>query len=120
VPDDVIRRRYTRGLLNFAHRYRDAAERFWKQVSQLPRIREALMADRAPVADDHIERWFADPENLERAMRIVHARVIRRHRLLNQPLITSRDGKVVEHDPHTVPMPEGVTEDQMGPVFDYL
>src|SRR6478672_9018441 len=58
-------------------------ERFCKQVSQIPRIREAL-ADRAPVADDHIERWFADPENLERAMRIVHARVIRRHRLLNQ------------------------------------
>ncbi len=53
-------------------------------------------------------------------MRIVHARVIRRHRLLNQPLITSRDGKVVELDPHTVPMPEGVTEEEMGPVFDYL
>jgi predicted ABC-type ATPase len=153
VPDEVIRRRYERGLLNFAHRYRDAAdrwhlyentdpldrcsvargsagvvdviddelwERFQKQVSRIPRIREVLMADRPPVADDHIERWFADPENLERAMRIVHARVIRRHRLLNQPLITWRDGKVVELDPHTVPMPEGVTEEQMGPVFDYL
>lgn len=153
VPDEVIRRRYERGLLNFAHRYRIAAdqwhlydntdphdrravargsvgvveaiddalwERFQKQVSQIPRISEVPMADRPPVADDHIERWFADPENLERAMRIVHARVIRRHRLLNQPLITSRDGKVVELDPHTVPMPEGVTEEEMGPVFDYL
>jgi len=153
VPDEVIRRRYDRGLLNFAHRYRDAAdrwqlydntdpqdrrvvargsaglvdvvddklwERFQNQVSQTPRIREVLMADRPPVADDHIERWFADPENLERAMRIVVARVIRRHRLLNEPLITSRHGKVVELDPHTVPMPEGVTEEQMGPVFDYL
>jgi predicted ABC-type ATPase len=153
VPDEVIRRRYDRGLRNFAHRYRAAAdrwhvyentdpldrravargstgvvdvvddrlwERFQEQVSQIPRIREVLMADRAPVADDHIERWFADPENLERAMRIVLARVIRRHRLLNQPLITWRDGKVVELDPHTVPMPEGVTEEQMGPVFDYL
>jgi hypothetical protein len=77
------------------------------------------MADRPPIAD-HIERWFADPSNLERAMRIVHARVIRRHRLLNQSLVTSRDGKVVELDPHTVPMPEGVTEEEMGPVFDYL
>jgi len=153
VPDDVIRRRYTRGLLNFAHRYRDAAdrwhvydstdpldrravargsagvvdvvddelwERFQTQVSQISRIREILVANRATVADDHIERWFADPENLERAMRIVHARVIRRHRLLDQPLITWRDGKVVELDPHTVPMPDGVTEEQMGPVFDYL
>jgi predicted ABC-type ATPase len=153
VPDEVIRRRYDRGLLNFAHRYRDAAdrwqlydntdpqdrrvvargsaglvdvvddkrwERFQNQVSQTPRIREVLMADRPPVADDHIERWFADPENLERAMRIVVARVIRRHRLLNEPLITSRDGKVVELDPHTVPIPEGVTEKEMGPVFDYL
>jgi len=153
VPDEVIRRRYDRGLLNFAHRYRDAAdrwqlydntdpqdrrvvargsaglvdvvddkrwERFQNQVSQTPRIREVLMADRPLAADDHIERWFADPENLERAMRIVVARVIRRHRLLNEPLITSRDGKVVELDPHTVPMPEGVTEEQMGPVFDYL
>jgi predicted ABC-type ATPase len=27
VPDEVIRRRYERGLLNFAHRYRDAADR---------------------------------------------------------------------------------------------
>lgn len=153
VPDEVIRRRYDRGLLNFAHSYRDAAdrwqlydntdpqdrravargsaglvdvvddklwERFQNQVSQTPRIREVLMTDRPPIADDHIERWFADPENLERAMRIVHARVIRRHRLLNQPLITSRDGKVVELDPHSVPIPEGVTEEQMGPVFDYL
>jgi hypothetical protein len=153
VPDEVIRRRYDRGLLNFAHRYRDAAdrwqlydntdpqdrrvvargsaglvdvvddkrwERFQNQVSQTPRIREVLMADRPPAADDHIERWFADPENLERAMRIVVARVIRRHRLLNEPLITSRDGKVVELDPHTVPIPEGVTEEEMGPVFDYL
>ena len=153
VPDEVIRRRYERGLLNFAHRYRHAAdrwhlydntdsldrhavargsagvveviddklcERFQTQVSQIPRIREVVMADRPPVADDHIERWFADPENLERAMRIVHARVIRRHRLLDQPLITWRDGRVVELDPHTVPMPEGVTEEQMGPVFDYL
>ena len=109
VPDEVIRRRYERGLLNFAHRYRNAADQWHLYDNTDP-----------PVADDHIERWFADPENLERAMRIVHARVIRRHRLLNQPLITSRDGKVVELDPHTVPMPEGVTEEEMGPVFDYL
>jgi len=91
VPDEVIRRRYDRGLLNFANRYRHAAdrwhvydntdpldrravahgstgvvevvddglwERFQEQVSQVPRIREVLMADRAPVADDHIERWL--------------------------------------------------------------
>jgi predicted ABC-type ATPase len=153
VPDDVVRRRYERGLANFMHRYRDAADRwhlydnadpldrravargsvgvvevidperweeFQKAVRRVPRIHEALMADRPPIADDHIERWFADPSNLERAMRIVHARVIRRHRLLNQPLVTSRDGKVVELDPHTVPMPKGVTEEEMGPVFDYL
>ncbi len=78
------------------------------------------MVDRPPIADDHIERWFSDPTNLERAMRITHARVIRRHRLLNQPLVVSRDGEVAYLDPHTVPMPEGVTEDEMGPVFDYL
>ena len=153
VPDDVVRRRYERGLANFAQRYRHAADRwhlydntdpldrrvvalgrvgaldvvdaerweeFQRAVGRISRIREALMADRPPIADDHIERWFSDPANLERAMRIVLARVIRRHRLLNQPLVTWRDGKVVELDPHTVPMPEGVTEQEMGPVFDYL
>jgi predicted ABC-type ATPase len=153
VPDDVVRRRYERGMTNFAYRYREAADRwhfydntdpldrravargnagavevidaerwdeFQKATARIPRIREALMTGRPPVADDHIERWFNDPSNLERAMRIVHARVIRRHRLLNQPLVTWRDGKVVELDPHTVPMPDGVTEEQMGPVFDYL
>jgi len=36
------------------------------------------------------------------------------------PAVAGRDGKVVELDPHTVPMPDGVTEEQMGPVFDYL
>jgi len=153
VPDDVVRRRYQRGLENFALRYRNAADRwhlydntdpldrraiargvagtlevlgrgrwdaFQRAAGLVPRIRETVMADRPPVADDHIERWFADPSNLERAMTITVARVIRRHRLLNQPLVTWRDGKVVELDPHTVPMPEGVTEEQMGPVFDYL
>jgi predicted ATPase len=65
-------------------------------------------------------RCFRDIAILDRAMRIAVARVIRRHRLLNQPLVAGRDGNVVELDPHTVPMPEGVTEEQMGPVFDYL
>jgi hypothetical protein len=31
-----------------------------------------------------------------------------------------RAGEVQYLDPHTVPMPEGVTEEEMGPVFDYL
>ena len=78
------------------------------------------MTDRPPLPDDHLTRAFRDPAVLERAMRITHARVIRRHRLLNQPLIVLRDGEVVHLDPHTVPMPEGVTEEEMGPVFDYL
>jgi predicted ABC-type ATPase len=153
IPDDVVRRRYERGLVNFAHRYREAADQwhlydnsdlldrravargtirsvevidaerwdeFQRAVGRIARIREALVADRPSVADDHIERWFDDPSNLERAMRIVHARVIRRHRLLDRPLIASRNGQVVELDAHSVPMPEGVTEEQLGPVFDYL
>jgi hypothetical protein len=31
-----------------------------------------------------------------------------------------RDGKVVKLDPLTFPMPEDVTEDQIGNVFDYF
>ena len=153
VPDDVIRRRYDRGLANFAHSYRTVADRWYLYENTAPlervsvargagdtidvfdaarwqefqaatvrplRIREVLVVDRPPIADDHIERWFSDPTNMERAMRITHARVIRRHRLLNQPLVVSRDGQVAYLDPHTVPMPEGVTEEEMGPVFDYL
>ena len=62
----------------------------------------------------------ADDRSTAASRRSPHARVIRRHRLLNQPLIVLRDGEVVHLDPHTVPMPEGVTEEEMGPVFDYL
>jgi predicted ABC-type ATPase len=132
VPDETVRRRYHRGLENFASHYRFAADE-WQLLDNTdpldPRlvarddrgaISEALMADRPPIPDDHLARCFRDTTVLERAMRITHARVIRRHRLLNQPLVTWRDGKVVELDPHTVPMPDGVTEEQMGPVFDYL
>ena len=78
------------------------------------------MAAQASDQDDHITRWMSDPDSLGRAMRIVHARVIRRHRLLNQPIVTWRDGAVVKLDPHTVPMPEEVTEEQIGNVFDYF
>jgi hypothetical protein len=78
------------------------------------------MADRPTIPDDHLARCFRDTAALERAMTITAARVIRRHRLLNQPLVAGRNGQVVELDPHAVPMPEGVTEEQMGPVFDYL
>jgi hypothetical protein len=54
-------------------------------------IGEAVMATHASDSDNHIVRWFSDPSNGERAMRIVYARVIRRHRLLNQPIVTLRD-----------------------------
>ena len=153
VPDVVVRRRHARGLANFAHRYRPAADywrlydntepsrgievargdrgavdvidsvrwsQFEKAVSLIPRIREAVMATQTSEPDDHIKRWMSDPDSLGRAMRIVHARVIRRHRLLNQPIVTMRDGQVVKLDPHTVPMPEEVTEEQIGNVFDYF
>jgi hypothetical protein len=153
VPDDVIRRRYERGLVNFATRYRDAVDEwqlydntdpldrrlvargergsvevidadrwihFERAVDRTPRIREVLVVDRPPIPDDHLARCFRDNTVIERAMRITHARVIRRHRLLNEPLVTWRDGQVVELDPHTVPMPDDVTEEEMGPVFDYL
>jgi hypothetical protein len=153
VPESVIRRRYDRGLVNFATRYREAVDewqlydngnplvprpvarggrgaveiidrtrwdRFEHAVARIPRVREALMAERPPIPDDHLARCFRDTAALDRAMRITVARVIRRHRLLNQPLVAGRNGQVVELDPHTVPMPEGVTEEQMGPVFDYL
>jgi hypothetical protein len=78
------------------------------------------MTDRPPIPDDHLARCFRDTKVLEHAMRITHARVIRRHRLLNEPLVIGRNGEVLFVDPHTVPMPEGVTEEEMGPVFDYL
>jgi hypothetical protein len=78
------------------------------------------MSERPPLPDDHLTRAFRDPAVIERAMRVTHARVIRRHRLLNQPLVVWRAGEVQYLDPHTVPMPEGVTEEEMGPVFDYL
>jgi predicted ABC-type ATPase len=153
IPDDVIRRRYQRGLVNFAHRYRAAVDawqlydntdpfdrrpvargardaieivdadrwsRFERAVASVPRIREFLVDDRPAIPDDHLARCFRDMTALDRAMHITHARVIRRHRLLNEPLVTWRDGQVVELDPHTVPMPDDVTEEQMGPVFDYL
>jgi predicted ABC-type ATPase len=153
VPDEVVRRRYERGMANFGTRYRYAADQwisydntdpfdrrtvargtpqvvdvvdadrwsaFQRAVARVSRVREALMTDRPPLPDDHITRWFSTSEGIERAMRITHARVIRRHRLLNEPLVVERDGRVQLIDPHTVPMPEGVTEEQMGPVFDYL
>src|SRR5262249_22788904 len=150
VPEEVIRRRYGRGISNFVGRYRDAADEwqlydntapldrrviaqgsrgridvvdgdrwrdFERAVASSSRIREVFMADRPPFPDDHIARASRDTTVLERAMRITHARVIRRHRLLNQPIIVYRDGQVQHLDPHTVPMPEGVTEEEMGPVF---
>ena len=153
VPDEVVRRRYERGMANFDTRYRHAADQwilydntdpferrtiargtvkavdvvdaerwsaFQRAVARVSRVREAVMTDRPPLPDDHITRWFSTSEGIERAMRITHARVIRRHRLLNEPLVVERDGRVQLIDPHTVPMPEGVTEEQMGPVFDYL
>ena len=94
----------------------------WNQLQKAagPRIREAVMGTQASANDNHIEQWFSDASNGERAMRIVYARVIRRHRLLNQPIVTWRDGAVVKLDPHTVPMPEEVTEEQIGNVFDYF
>ena len=153
VPDEVIRRRYDRGLSNFTARYRDAADRwqlydntgpfepllfaegerrrleiidpvrwakFERAAARAPRLKEVLVADRPPIPDDHLERCFRDRTVIERAMRITLARVIRRHRLLNEPLVAGRNGQVVYLDPHTVPIPEGVTDEQMGPVFDYL
>lgn len=98
----------------------DRWTQFQKAASLIPRIREAVMATHASDSDNHIVRWFSDPSNGERAMRIVYARVIRRHRLLNQPIVTMRDGQVVKLDPHTVPMPEDVTDEQIGNVFDYF
>jgi predicted ABC-type ATPase len=153
VPDDVVRRRFDRAIVNFATRYRDAADewqlydnsdpvdrrvvargargslevvdpggwaRFEQVVGRIARTRETLMTDRPPIPDDHLARCFRDTTVLEHAMRITHARVIRRHRLLNEPLVIGRNGEVLFVDPHTVPMPEGVTEEEMGPVFDYL
>ena len=93
---------------------------FGHVVRRASRIREVLMVERRPIPDDHIARCFADPAIINRALDVAVARVIRRHRLLNEPLVSSRDGAVVYLDPHTVPMPEGVTEEEMGPVFDYL
>ena len=98
----------------------DRWAQFQKAASLIPRIREAVMAIQVSDGDNHIARWFSDPSNGERAMRVVYARVIRRHRLLNQPIVTMRDGQVVKLDPHTVPMPEEVTEQQIGNVFDYF
>jgi hypothetical protein len=66
--------------------------RFERAVGSVPRNREVLVADRPPIPDDHLARCFRDTTVLERAMRITHARVIRRHRLLNEPLVTWRDG----------------------------
>jgi predicted ABC-type ATPase len=105
VPDDVDDRRWSE---------------FQRAVAAVSRIREVLMSERPPLPDDHLTRAFRDPAVIERAMRVTHARVIRRHRLLNQPLVVWRAGEVQYLDPHTVPMPEGVTEEEMGPVFDYL
>jgi hypothetical protein len=153
VPEEVIRRRYERGLVNFATRYREAADQwqlydnthphdrcpvahgagsavgvidqarwaaFQHAVARVSLIREALVTDRPPLPDDHLTRAFRDTRVLERAMDVAFARVLRRHRLLNQPLIGWREGRVEYLDPHTVPMPEGVTEEEMGPVFDHL
>jgi hypothetical protein len=83
----------------------DRWNQFQKAASIVPRIREATMAAQVSDSDNHIARWFSDPSNGECAMRIVYARVIRRHRLLNQPIVTMRDGQVVKLDPHTVPLP---------------
>lgn len=117
-PTRVAIARGFRGVLEVVDAERWS--QFQKAASLIPRIREAVMAPQASDSDNHIERWFSDPSNGERAMRIVYARVIRRHRLLNQPIVTWRDGKVVKLDPHTVPMPEEVTEEQIGNVFDYF
>jgi predicted ABC-type ATPase len=93
---------------------------FENVVGRVSRIREVLMASHPAIPNDHIARCFADPAIIKRALDVTAARVIRRHRLLNEPLVSAREGEVVYLDPHTVPMPEGVTEEEMGPVFDYL
>jgi predicted ABC-type ATPase len=127
VPEDVILRRYERSVRDFATRY-DGIEivdstgwlSFESVVGCVSRIREVLMASHPAIPNDHIARCFADPAIIKRALDVSAARVIRRHRLLNEPLVSAREGEVVYLDPHTVPMPEGVTEEEMGPVFDYL
>lgn len=123
VPDDVIRRRYERSLFNFVNRYRALADDWYvydNTCAGNPRVREVLVTDRLPLPDDDVARRFADVAGMNHAMSVAFARVVRRHRLLNQPLVFGENGKVVCLDPHTVPMPEGVTEEEMGPVFDYL
>src|SRR4026209_1412435 len=76
---------------------------FERAVARVPRIKEVLVRDRPPIPDDHLARCFRDTTVIERAMRIAHARVIRRHRLLNEPLVTWRDGQVLELAPHPGP-----------------
>jgi predicted ABC-type ATPase len=152
IPDHVVRRRYLRGLVNFANSYRDSADEwqlydntglerrliargtrgtaeivvahrwveFERAVARVARVQEALVENRPPIPNDHLARCFRDASAIELGMRIAYARVIRRHRLLNEPLVVGRNGEVVLLDPNTVPMPEGVTEEQLGPVFDYL
>ena len=51
VPDEVIRRRYERGLLNFAHRYRDAADRWHLCDNTNPLDRRAAARGSAGVVE---------------------------------------------------------------------
>jgi predicted ABC-type ATPase len=93
---------------------------FERAAARISRVKEVVMTGRPPIPDDHVARAFADVAGMKHAMDIAAARVIRRHRLLNEPLVSARNGEIVYLDPHTVAMPGGVTEEEMGPVFDYL
>jgi predicted ABC-type ATPase len=116
VPEDVVRRRYERGVDNFFKLYRPLADR-WLVLDNTERAAPRLIAQGR--GDDEIEvlderTWntmklpdvireraparepFEDTEAILRAAARGVREALRRHKLLGQSVYVWRDGRVVE------------------------
>jgi hypothetical protein len=117
VPDEVVRRRYARGLTNFFELYRPRAH-YWQMYNGVTAglIAEGMqdtyeeivdskiwndvcLASRVPIMSTTAREFPAalrDRDGIERACILAARDAARIHRAYNVPLIGMRDGQVAE------------------------
>jgi predicted ABC-type ATPase len=125
VPDDVVRRRYERGIDNFFRLYRPIADR-WRVYDNSDRAKARLIAfghgdedvevldprtwnmtkppdvirERAPAREP-----FDDIEAVNRAVARGVREALRRHKLLGESIAVWEDGRVVEIKAEDIVLP---------------
>ena len=131
IPEDVIRRRWTRGIRNFFDRYQGLADAWYLLDASTTRAPVFVASGRLGLPDsiDHPARYEsillaaglgAEPmirervreEDLERVARRLQEAVraaLLRHKLLGLPAVEGREGRVVWIPPHEIdvePLPD--------------